>query len=56
MEEEAMVNATRPKDRSSLAQDGDNNDDGSSVGSSSGYKSRFHILLAICETNIDISS
>ena len=48
--------AMPPKDRSGLAQDVDNNDDGSSVGSSSGYESGFHILLSICETNIDISS
>ena len=40
--------AMPPKDRSSLAQDVDNNDDGSSVGSSSGYESGFHILLSIC--------
>ena len=50
------MNATPPKDRSSLAQDVDNNDDGSSAGSSSGYESRFQILLAICETNVNISS
>ena len=48
--------AMPPKDRSRLAQDVDDNDDGSSVGSSSGYESGFHILLSICETNIDISS
>ena len=48
--------AMPPKDQSSLAQDVDNNNDGSSVGSSSGYESGFHILLAICETNADISS
>ena len=48
--------AMPPKDRSSLAQDVDNNDNGSAVGSSSGYESGFHILLVICETNVDISS
>ena len=48
--------AMPPKDRSNLVQDVDNNDDGGSVGSSSGYESGFYILLAICETNFDISS
>ena len=44
------------RDRSNLVQEVDNNDDGGSVGSSSGYESGFYILLAICETNVDISS
>ena len=48
--------AMPPKDRSSPVQDVDNNGDGGSVGSSSGYESGFHILLLICETNVDISS
>lgn len=48
--------AMPPKDRSNLVQDVDNNDDGGSVGSSSGYESGFYVLLAICETNVDISS
>ena len=48
--------AMPPKDRSNLVQDVVNNDDGGSVGSSSGYESGFYILLAICETNFDISS
>ena len=48
--------AMPPKNQPSLAQDVDNNDDGSSVGSSSGYESGFHILSSTCETNFDISS
>ena len=48
--------AMPPKDRSNLAEDVDSADDGSSVGSSSGYESGFHIILSLCETNIDISS
>ena len=39
--------AMPPKDRSKFAENVDNTDDGSSVGSSSGYESGFHIILSI---------